>query len=107
MTKQIKQKKVMVCGVPYKIVEREQEYEVGGVHFGEITYKSAEIKINKDMPPELKNEALCHEIVHVILLHIGENEMESDERFVQSLANAIYQTFMVNKVIGWEGKENV
>ena len=45
------------------------------------------------MAEAVKEEALVHEIVHAILVHIGRSDLSEDEIFVQSFANAINQTF--------------
>ena len=42
---------------------------------------------------EQQGEALCHEILHGILVHIGKDELSQDESFVQCLSNALYQSF--------------
>lgn len=67
--------------------------ELYRLHFGQIDYKSCEIRINKDMKEEAKKEAICHEIMHGILVHLGYNEHSQNEQFVQALANAICQGF--------------
>lgn len=46
---------------------------------------------------ELIEETLSHEIVHGILVHTGYQEYTGDEKFVQALANAIYQTFAIRQ----------
>jgi Zn-dependent peptidase ImmA (M78 family) len=84
---------VNICGVPHKVVECEDKFDVDA-HFGQIDYKSAEIRINKNMTDENKKETLCHEMVHGILVHLGYNSY-NDEQFVQALGNAIYQSFEI------------
>lgn len=87
--------KVNICGIPHDIVEVEDSF---GDDFtmGQIIYSKALIQLNKDMAPELKSEALCHEILHGILFHLGFEQAE-DEHFVQSVANAINQAFIVRE----------
>lgn len=87
---------INICGVPYNVVEREDKISID-THFGLIDYAKCEISINKDIPEAKKKETLCHEIIHGILIHIGRTEMSEDETFVQSLANAIYQTFEIKE----------
>ena len=87
---------VKICGVPHKVIEKDDTLSLD-THLGLIDYAKAEISINKDMPVELKEETLCHEIVHGMLFHIGRADLSEDETFVQSLGNAIYQTFEVRK----------
>lgn len=85
---------VNICGIPYKVIECEDHFDVD-LHFGEIKYGKGEIRINKSLSNEIKDEALCHEILHGILVHLGYNEQSQDEQFVQAVGNAIYQTFQI------------
>lgn len=85
---------VNICGIPHKVIECEDNFN-GDTHFGQITYKDCEIRINKDMPPEIKGETLCHEMVHGMLIHMGYDELSNDEKFVQAMGNAIYQGFNI------------
>lgn len=85
--------KVNICGIPHNIVYVNDEFNTD-THFGQIDYGKAVIKISADISPEQQDEALCHEILHGILIHIGKNELSQDESFVQSLSNAIYQSFV-------------
>ena len=88
-------KTINICGVPHTITEHEDVFNVD-THFGMIDYAKCEIRINKNMPDASKQETLCHEVLHGILVHIGRNDLSTDEAFVQSLSNAIYQTFTPN-----------
>lgn len=85
---------IKICGVPYEVVEREDHF-CQDLHFADVDYKTCEIQINKGLTEEGKKEALCHEIVHAILMHIGQCELSQNETLVQSLGNAIYQTFEI------------
>lgn len=88
-------KTVNICGIPHKIFESEDIFDSESTHLGQIEYSKCIIHINKDMPDEHKQETLCHEIVHGMLFHMGYTELNQDEKFVQALGNAIYQTFKV------------
>lgn len=88
--------KVNICGVPYKVMYCDDNFDMD-THFGQISYSECVIKINKNMPKEMIEESLTHEIVHGILLHTGNSDYKNDERLVQSLANAIYQTFAIRQ----------
>lgn len=87
---------VNICGIPYQVVEAEDCFDVDA-HFGQIDYKHATIRINKDLTPEIKNETLCHEIMHGILVHLGYSEQSQDEQFIQALGNALNQGFVVKE----------
>lgn len=84
--------KVNICGIPHTVIECPDNFDVDA-HFGQIDYKACEIRINKDMATEAKEETICHEMIHGILVHLGYSEQSQDEQFVQALANAIYQGF--------------
>lgn len=86
---------VNICGVPHKVIECEDNFNADATHFGQIDYKACEIRINKDMPQESKDETLCHEMVHGMLIHMGYDQLSQDEKFVQALGNAIYQGFSI------------
>ena len=88
--------KVNICGILHDVVEREDYFDVD-THFGQITYKDCEIRINKNMHEQAKKETICHEMVHGILVHLGYNEQSQDEQFVQAFGNAIYQGFEIKE----------
>lgn len=88
---------VNICGMPHKIIECEDNFNVD-THFGMIDYKELVIKVNKDMPEEAKNETICHEMLHGILVHLGYEEFSQNEQFVQALVNAIFQGFNIKKI---------
>lgn len=93
-------KKVKICGLPHEIVELEDSFNTD-CHMRQINYQDLVIKINKDMPEQLKEETLCHEIMHGILTHLGYSDMATNEQFVQAVGNAIYQSFRVK----YEGED--
>lgn len=88
---------VNICGVPHTVIEKEDHFDVDA-HFGQIDYKKCEIIINKDMSNEAKHEALCHEMVHGMFVHLGYNDYAQDEQLVQALGNAIYQGFKIKDI---------
>lgn len=98
--------KVNICGIPHNVVYVNDEFNNIDTHFGQIDYGKAMIKINKEVSKEQQNEALCHEMLHGILVHIGKEELSRDESFVQSLSNAIYQSFLPMLEFECEGKLN-
>lgn len=89
---------VNICGIPHEVVEHDDVFDANEIHFGQINYKTCRISISKGMTEEMKNQALCHEMLHGILVHLGYNEQSADEQFVQALASAINQSFEVRRV---------
>lgn len=86
---------VDICGVIHTITEVQDVFDSGEVHFGQIDHGKAEIVLNADLDEQIKEEALCHEIIHGILFHTGHQDLCGDEEFVQQMANAIRQSFDV------------
>ena len=86
--------KVNICGIPHKIIECEDKFDVD-CHFGQIDHKACEIRINKDLTAEKKKETICHEMVHGMFVSLGYNDYSNDEQLVQALGNAIYQSFEI------------
>ena len=85
---------VNVCGIAHTVIEVEDFFD-SDMHLGQIDYKRAEIRINKGASSDIKEETICHEMLHGILVHIGREDLSQDEPFVTALANAIYQGFVV------------
>lgn len=85
---------VNICGIPHEVIEVEDSFNID-CHMGMIEYQDLVIKINKNMPEIAKQETICHEMVHGMLVHLGFNEYANDEHFVQALGNAIYQGFSI------------
>lgn len=88
--------KVSICGIPHKIVLCEDYFDTD-LHLGQIKYATAEIRINKNASPEMQMQSLFHEMLHGMLVQIGRNEKSQDECFVQSLSNALYQSFQIKE----------
>lgn len=94
----MKAKSVNICGIEHDIKGVDDVFNSGAFHMGQINFDKCEILLNKDMPLRLRQETLCHEIVHGILVHIGYTELGENEQFVQALGNAINQSFDVKEV---------
>lgn len=93
--------KVTICGIPYTVESVSVIDEASeGIVQGEIHYSEAKIIIKDNLPKQLGEEVIIHEMVHGILNHIGENELRNNEEFVQRLANAIYNSSLQ---LTWEG----
>lgn len=85
--------KVNICGIPYTIVNCKDPFDSGQV--GMIDHLECKIFVTEKLKYQIRKETICHEILHGILLHIGKNELSQDEEFVQCLANAISQSFII------------
>ena len=65
---------------------------------GEINYLTNLIKIDKNMPPSLKEQVLMHEILHAVFDLLGLDELGEDEKKVQSIATALHQIFSTQSI---------
>lgn len=88
--------KVNICGIEHEVKEYTDHFN-GDLHLGQIDYGECVIKINADANEQMKQEAICHEMTHGILMHLGYDDLSNDEHFVQALGNAIYQGFTVKE----------
>lgn len=86
-------KTVDICGIPHEIIYKDDNFTAGGDALGEIHYKDAKIYIASGQSKEMEKQTLCHEIVHGILMHIGEPGMSEDEGFVTKLGMAVAISF--------------
>lgn len=84
--------KIMIMGIPHTIVFKEDAF-IGDTHFGQVEYSKAKITLNADMNEALTEETLTHEVLHAIFVHMGREDLTDDERLVQCLSNAIFQSF--------------
>ncbi|WP_143147414.1 hypothetical protein [Butyrivibrio hungatei] len=89
--------KVNICGVPHEVVFKDDSFTACETHFGEIKYKECKITLSTGMPPEMEKQTLIHEMVHGFFTHLGYNNLAGDEVLVQSLAQAMAQSFEVKK----------
>lgn len=89
--------KVNICGIEHAIVECEDSFDTE-THMGQIDYGECIIKINKNIPDQLKTATLCHEILHGILVHIGREDLSNDEQLVTAMGNAVNSAFTVKGV---------
>lgn len=93
-------RKINVLGVTYTIKEVEVVNKAEA-RKGEIDYLTNEIKIDKSMPPSLKNQVLMHEILHAALDLLGHSELAEDEEKVQSIATALHQIFTTQTIFSF------
>lgn len=85
---------VNICGILHNVIECKDMFDADN-HFGQIDYNDCRIKVNKDLAKEFKNEIICHEMLHGILVHLGYNDFADNEQFVQAIASAINQGFII------------
>ncbi len=84
--------KINILGVTYKIMEVEVVNKEEP-RKGEIDFLTGVIKIDKNMPQEMKEQVLMHEILHAVCDLLGYEKLCFDEKKVQGLATALHQIF--------------
>ena len=86
---------VNICGISHDVIYEKDRFQIDDIKFGYIDYANAKIYINEEIAEQLREETMCHEIIHGILFHIGRQDLSDDENLVQALANAINQSFKI------------
>ena len=86
----------------YEIEEKEDAFTSDTLHFGEVDFAQNKIIISKSLNAEQKDATIFHEILHAILTTLGYQNESTNEQFVCSVSNAMYQTFTLkrNKPVG-------
>lgn len=88
--------KIKVGGLYYKIVELDFIEINGDRNFkGACRYRNLEIELLKEIPEELKNQTLVHEILHAIIEEVG-IDLEEEEDFVNRISKVLYQVLKEN-----------
>lgn len=82
--------KVTIMGIPYKVTEVDVVRKNEAL-WGEIDYQKQEIRLDKELAPQKKEQVFTHEVLHGILEAIGEKELNEDENLVQGISSALYQ----------------
>lgn len=102
--------KVKIGGVVYEVNQQKADstliVEPCSYCHGEIIYKDSLINLNIETSEDYRENTLVHEIVHGILACIGEDELCSNEKFVNAFGNCLYQVLKDNKLYFGEEREN-
>lgn len=96
---------INICGINHKIEEYTDIFDCD-THFGQIDYATATIKINKDLPDDLKQLTLVHEILHGILTLTGYDDLSQDETLIKTLSCELNRIFDIkgnNKIAEHDG----
>lgn len=90
-------RKINILGLTYTVEEVDTVNKIEP-RKGEINYLSNEIRIDKSMPTDLKNQVLMHEILHAVFELLGFSELAEDENKVQSIATALHHVFSTQTI---------
>lgn len=86
---------IKILGLIYKIAEVECVSKEE-LRKGEINFLTNEIRIDKNMPDDLKEQVLIHEVLHAIFDLLGYEDLCTDENKVQGIATALHQVLKEN-----------
>jgi len=89
-----------VGGLDYKILHEESmRYgeEYGHWNGTTCTIHIAETAGGEKLTEERKQQTFFHELIHAVLDAIGEDDLNDNERFVDALSSALYQTIKTMK----------
>lgn len=69
---------------------------------GEANYKDGTIKIQKNcdgytLSEDLREQIFYHELVHHILVNLGENDLNSNEQFVDTFSSLLHQSIKTSR----------
>lgn len=62
--------------------------------FGSITFRTETIDVESDMAPDEQRQTVLHEMVHIMLTHIGQRN--HDEVLVDGLSYALFDVIRSN-----------
>lgn len=89
-------KTVKIGGLIYKVAQVEDLSRLEMVEdlAGMIYYREAEMKIDKELPTQIANHTLIHEMTHGILQEAGYTEHE--EEMADRIGKVLYQVLLDN-----------
>lgn len=89
--------KVKIGGLVFEVILKEKlNSNPGSTVLGKLVYLEQKIYINSTATLEIQKQALYHEMIHAMMIHLAEFEINDNERFVRRLANLLYQVFQEN-----------
>lgn len=95
-------KEINILGCRYKIIIADKPCEVDVFKrqalWGQCDYWSREIRIYK-RHPEAMMQTFIHEIIHVVLGSLGENDFNKNEKLVDQMAHILFDTFDRNNLL--------
>ena len=84
--------KIRIGGVDYAVERLERPTREGQEVFGDIDFYTAAIRLNDDVPVQLREETLIHELLHGIVHHYNVPIKEDDEEMIiEALAKGLHQ----------------
>lgn len=79
---------INICGILYEIKYVDGDY--CGANMGKSDFANAKIFINKDLPQDVQENVLLHEIMHICYRNGYLSKDDDEERVVEVLTNLLY-----------------
>ena len=79
---------INICGIEYEIKRVDGDY--CGENMGKSDFANAKIFINKDLPQDVQENVLLHEIMHICYRNGYLSKDDDEERVVEVLTNLLY-----------------
>ncbi len=88
-------KQFQLFGKTYKVKQLVKIDKTGS--WGEYDSATNTIKLKKDLEPDQKEQTYLHELMHCILDQLNYNTLYFNEKFVDTVANALHQILKTSK----------
>ena len=85
---------VEICGVSYEVEFVNDQY--CGQNMGKSDFLNAKIFIRKNMPRQVQENVLLHEIMHICYRNGYLSKDDGEERVVEVLTNILYPVLATN-----------
>lgn len=85
---------IEICGVPYDVKFVDDLY--CGQNMGRSDFLNAKIFIRKNMPRQVQENVLLHEIIHICYRNGYLSKDDREERVVEVLTNILYPVLATN-----------
>lgn len=92
---------IEICGVPYSVEFVDDKY--CGSNMGMTDFANAKIFLRKNMPKQVQENTLLHEIMHICYRNGYLSQNDGEERVVEVLTNLLYPVILSNPFNRLEG----
>ena len=87
---------VRIGAIDYEVEFIEDLRDETGKLDGRIGYSKTKIQLDADMSAQATVQALLHEVIHAITMHMGKPKESRDESFIDAMAHGFYQVMRDN-----------
>ena len=93
--------KVHIGSLDYDLVVTEDKIEYGNPDdeiLGLCEEYQCRIVVAKNYPKQTKQQTFWHEVIHAMMMELGQKDLFDDEGFTDSMAKQLHMFFKNNKV---------